>query len=311
MPLPTTFHSRSTPSSRAPTRPLECTRPITQPMSPSCSARSWPALPEATQTLRPGRVSARSIQRLTAAESSWPWPLVPRLTLIDTGRPSAAPPRRPAGSRRRARSASSRRTSAGAPPRRRGSRSARRRSHASRQTPLLPAAMLATWVPCAPSDICDWRSSSVAGRPSLRRGGDRLVEVLLAQLGAVGERPPGSGACRRPGPRCARSASCRRGRGSPRGRSRSRRRRSARSARRGRTGAARRCRSAAAPRGGGGLAVRDRRGGRAQRLAELDRGHVAAVAQLARLGDRELRGQQLRARRGDAGEAVRRRRRRR
>ena len=67
MPLPTTFHSMSTPSSRAPTRPLECTRPITQPTSPSCSARSWPALPEATQTLRPGRVSARSIQRLTAA----------------------------------------------------------------------------------------------------------------------------------------------------------------------------------------------------------------------------------------------------
>jgi hypothetical protein len=54
-------------------------------MSPSCSARSWPALPDATQTLRPGRLSARSIQRLTAAESSWPAPLVPRLMLIETG----------------------------------------------------------------------------------------------------------------------------------------------------------------------------------------------------------------------------------
>ena len=83
--MPTTFHSRSAASSRAAMRPLAWTRPMMKPMSSSCSARSWPALPAATQTLRPGLVSAASIQRLTALESSCAWPLVPRLMLIESG----------------------------------------------------------------------------------------------------------------------------------------------------------------------------------------------------------------------------------
>ena len=46
------------------------------------------------------------------------------------------------------------------------------------QTPLLPAAMLATCVPCEPGRVCDCRSSSVAGgTPRSLRRDDRGVEI--------------------------------------------------------------------------------------------------------------------------------------
>ena len=64
-------------------------RPIIQPKSSAVSPRSWPELPAATVTARPPVASCASIQRVTAALPSCEWPLVPRLMLIEIGRPSS------------------------------------------------------------------------------------------------------------------------------------------------------------------------------------------------------------------------------
>jgi hypothetical protein len=85
-PLPTTIHSMSLTRPLAGIWPLVWMRPITQPLSPSNCATSCPALPAATQMQRPGTDIAESIQREMALDPSCAWPLVPRLTLIASGR---------------------------------------------------------------------------------------------------------------------------------------------------------------------------------------------------------------------------------
>ena len=169
MPLPTTFHSMSLTSPRAATRPLVWMRPMTQPTSPSLSARSWPALPGRDADAAPWQRQGESIQRLTALESSWAWPLVPRLTLIETERQSS-PQLLGQGEQVVDRVGDPGRVVERAPALRvgLGERDRTAAIVASRQTPRLPAAMLATCVPCEPGADLRLRLELVpAARPAL------------------------------------------------------------------------------------------------------------------------------------------------
>ena len=166
MPLPTTVHSMSVLSPREAIRPVEWIRPRMNPRSSLPCDFSCPALPAATQTALPGADSRASIHRQTPLEPSWAPPFVPRLMLIEMGFFS--------------RSATVSRYSTACTMRVKSLNVARRSSFSSDaagteiktaamlafgHTPLLPAAMLATWVACDPSERCDCRSLNVAGNP--------------------------------------------------------------------------------------------------------------------------------------------------
>ena len=56
-----------------------------KPRSPANCGASWPALPAATQTQRPGVISAASIQRQIALVPSCACPLVPSEMLTTVG----------------------------------------------------------------------------------------------------------------------------------------------------------------------------------------------------------------------------------
>ena len=202
-------------SSRAAIRPLVWMRPMIQPMS-SVDRRRAPGrrCRPRRMTQRPGGASAESIQRLTGARAVVGVAVGAEADVDRDRQALSSLGERDAGSRRRGRCGSSRRTTS----RRSWSSCGQRDEHAGDHRAPADAAVAGGDAGDVGAVRADRPSATAArarcaGSPSCGRRGDRGVEVARPRARrrsrtAPSAARPAAGACRRPGPRCARSASC-------------------------------------------------------------------------------------------------------